>query len=40
MRIEIRIETTPEYIERENAYDYNTLLDWFINSVSDTDKPI
>ena len=29
-----------EYIERENAYDYGTLEDWFINSVSDTDKPI
>ena len=29
-----------EYIERENAYDYGTLEDWFINSVSDTDSPI
>lgn len=29
-----------EYINCEYAYDYNTLVDWFINSVSDTDKPI
>ena len=37
----MRIETMPkEYIERENAYDYETLEDWFINSVSNTDSPI
>ncbi len=30
----------PEYIERENAYDYGTLEDWFINSVSNTNTPV
>lgn len=28
-----------EYIEREAAYDMQTLYDWYISSVSEKDKP-
>lgn len=29
-----------EYIEREAAYDMDTLYDWFISSVSENDNPV
>ena len=29
-----------KYIDCEAAYDYATLEDWYINSVSDTDNPV
>lgn len=30
----------PNYINSDCAYDKDTLIDWFINSVSATDEPI
>lgn len=29
-----------EYIDRNTAYDYGTLEDWFINSISQNDSPV
>ena len=29
-----------EYIEREAAYDMDTLYDWYISSVSENDNPV
>ncbi len=30
----------PKYIDIDSAYDYGTLYDWYISSVSDTDAPV